>query len=134
MLNLINFVFFSIFESNYFTDLCLVTVQIQKGNNKYFLNLPLGFDSQTFWQCKPLNMITLGQPQSDNINQMITITKDNNKEKQVNKRSARISKIIENFKNLQYSFQTIDLDNWHLVFLVLIQWSVWYQNQCPLFK
>ena len=28
-------------------------------------------------QCKPLNVITLGQSQSDNINRMITLTEDN---------------------------------------------------------
>ena len=28
-------------------------------------------------QCKPLNVITLGQPKSDNINRMITLTEDN---------------------------------------------------------
>ena len=28
-------------------------------------------------QCKPLNVITLGQLQSDNINRMITLTEDN---------------------------------------------------------
>ena len=44
----------------------------------------LGAYNHTNWspiplqiQCKPLNLITLGQGKSDNINQMITLTKDN---------------------------------------------------------